>query len=65
MEKQILEQIEAQAALRGISPKTLCRFAVNNGKLHSRLQSGGSITLQTVAKLNAFFMTPIFVQVKP
>ena len=64
MEQKILEQIEEQAAKRAITPKTLCRLAVNNGKLYTRLQDGGSITLATAAKLTAYFKTPIYVRVR-
>ena len=64
MEQKILEQIEEQAAKRAITPKTLCRLAVNNGKLYTRLQDGGSITLATAAKLTAYFTTPIYVRVR-
>ena len=64
MEQKILEQIEEQAGKRNISPRTLCRLAVNNGKLYTRLKDGGSITLATASKLNAFFKSPIYVRVR-
>jgi len=58
MEQKLISQIEAQAAARGITISTLCRLAVNDGKLYGRLKSGKSITLSTVDKLNRYFKTP-------
>ena len=59
MEQKLIEQIEAQAAKRGMAASTLCRVAVNDGKLYARLKSGNTITLATIHKLNSFFKSPV------
>ena len=58
MVEQLIERIQAEAQRRGIAPSTLCREAVNDGKLFKRLQDGGTVTLPTFQRLNAWMNTP-------
>ena len=50
----LLCEIEAAAVAMGITPKTLARKAVNDGKLVSRLRNGGSVRLETAEKVRDF-----------
>jgi hypothetical protein len=50
----LLEQIYKACRSYGIAETTFGRRAVNDGKLVTRLQSGGRVTLQTVERVLAF-----------
>lgn len=50
---QLLGQIEAYCRRTKTAETTFGREAVNDGKLVSRLRAGRSITLDTVAKIEA------------
>jgi len=50
----LLSQIEDACARLGIAQTTFGRQAVNDGKLVSRLQSGGRVTLETVNRVHQF-----------
>jgi len=50
----LLRDIEAFSATAGIAASTLCRKAVNDGKLPERLRRGGQVTLETAEQLRAF-----------
>jgi hypothetical protein len=58
MEKEIVKRLEDEAKRRGISVTTLCRLAVNDGKLVARLKAGGSVTLATLRKLESWLEAP-------
>lgn len=47
----LLTEIEEFSRKAGISPSTLSRKAINDGKLPGRLRRGGSVTLETAEKL--------------
>ena len=47
----IIAAIEASAARAGVEPGTICRRAVNHGRLYERLKAGESCTLRTAKRL--------------
>lgn len=47
-------EIKEAATRLGITPGTLCNYAVGNGSLWKRLQSGRDVTLETVDKIRAY-----------
>ncbi len=49
-----LAEIRASARRLDLTPKTLCQKAVRNQRLVSRLEGGGSVTVQTVERFRAF-----------
>jgi hypothetical protein len=51
---EFLAEIKKGAQILGISPKTLCAYAVKNGRLIRRLEAGGQVTLQTVEDIRAY-----------
>lgn len=50
----ILREIQAAAGLMGIAPSTLCQRAASNAKLVSRLEAGGTVTVDTVNKIRSY-----------
>ncbi len=54
----LLRDIERFIATHKMAPSTFGRKAVNDGKLVSRLRSGGSITLATAADIQKFLAAP-------
>jgi hypothetical protein len=54
MVDDLITQIETEAERRNLSPSTLCRLAVNDGKLIERLRDGKSLTLKTIDKLQTW-----------
>lgn len=50
----LLEQIELACRRMRMAPSTFGRLAVNDGKLVTRLQHGGKVTLQTVERVHRF-----------
>ncbi|MBS1165674.1 MAG: hypothetical protein H6R00_1699 [Proteobacteria bacterium] len=49
----LLSRIESTCAARGISESTFGRYVVNDGKFVARLRAGGSLTLKTLARVEA------------
>lgn len=58
MEQELIKRIEQEAASRGLKESTLVRMAANDGKLYTRLKSGGSITLKTLRKITEYLDAP-------
>jgi len=52
--EEILNEISDFCRLAGLAESTFGRLCVNDGKLVSRLRDGGSVTLDTLARLRAF-----------
>lgn len=52
--KEILKRIHKDCEVRGCSPSTWGRHAVNDGKLVGKLEGGKTITLRTLQKIEAF-----------
>ena len=52
--QEILNEISDFCRLAGLAESTFGRLCVNDGKLVSRLRDGGSVTLDTLARLRAF-----------
>lgn len=50
---ELVTRIEAFCQANRMAESTFGRFAVNDGKLVSRLRSGGSITIETLVKIEA------------
>lgn len=50
----LLHEIEAFGLEVGVSPSTLARKAINDGKLPARLRAGGKVTLETAERLRSF-----------
>jgi hypothetical protein len=50
----LMDEIEAFSRKAGISPSTLGRKAVNDGKLIHRLKRGGSVTLETAERIREY-----------
>jgi signal recognition particle subunit SEC65 len=50
----ILQEIKDAANELGITPITLCQYAVKNGHLAKRLENGGGVTIETAEKLRAY-----------
>jgi hypothetical protein len=50
----LLSDIKSFSASEGIAASTLCRKAVNDGKLPKRLERGGSVTMETAERLRAY-----------
>ena len=46
--------IENEAAARGISPRTLCKYAVGNNRLYKHLQNAGTCTLDVMERFEAY-----------
>ena len=55
--QELLERIRAHCAERKIATSTFGRIAVNDGKLVHRLESGKSITLDTLARIERALAT--------
>ena len=51
--ERLIAQIEAHCAQANIAPSTFGKEVVNDGKLITRLKAGGSITLKTLASIEA------------
>jgi hypothetical protein len=51
---ELIQLIERAAHTRGLAASTFCRLAVNDGKLIGRLRDGGTVTLDTVRRIEAF-----------
>lgn len=52
--QQLIQEIEALSEKTGIAASTLCRKAVNDGKLIERLRRGGQVTLETADEVRRF-----------
>jgi hypothetical protein len=52
--ERFAQEIKDAAARLGITPGTLCNYAVGNGSLWKRLKSGRDVTLETVDKVRAY-----------
>lgn len=52
--QKLLKDIETFSSLEGIAASTLCRKAVNDGKLPKRLRNGGRVIAETAEKLRAY-----------
>lgn len=52
--ERFAQEIKDAAAQLGITPGTLCNYAVGNGSLWKRLKSGRDVTLETVDKVRAY-----------
>ncbi|WP_198045869.1 hypothetical protein [Novosphingobium aquimarinum] len=52
--QSLLEQIGLACQRMKMAPSTFGRLAVNDGKLVTRLQQGGKVTLQTVERVHRF-----------
>lgn len=50
----LLSEIEDFSASAGIAASTLCRKAINDGKLPKRLQRGGTVTMETAEEVRQF-----------
>lgn len=50
---KLIERIEKHCAERGITASTFGFHVVNDGKLIERLKNGKTITLKTLAKIEA------------
>lgn len=50
----IIKAIEAAAAKHGLSPATITRKAVENGRLYGRLKDGKGCTVKVAGKILAF-----------
>ena len=50
----LLDQIEAFCAERGVSATRFGLLTTNDGKLVPRLRAGKTVTLETAAKIKAF-----------
>lgn len=50
----LLSDIETFSASVGIAASTLCRKAINDGKLPKRLRAGGQVTIETAERLRHF-----------
>lgn len=55
--QSLLNEIEAYLSKADMAESTFGRKTVNDGKLLSRLRAGGSVSLDTAAKLRAFMET--------
>jgi len=55
-QEDIISEIEAFAAARGIAPSTVTSKAVSNSRLYERLKRGGGCTLRTAEKIRAFMI---------
>lgn len=53
MIEDLLKRIYAHCEKRKIAPSTFGRLAINDGKLVERLESGKTITLATLDRVNA------------
>lgn len=53
-EAEFLALIERAASARGISPSTLCNYALSDGQLPKRLARGGTITIRNARRLLAY-----------
>jgi hypothetical protein len=53
-EHDLIAQIEAFAAARGIAPATVTSRAVGNSRLYTRLVNGGGCSLRIAGKLIAY-----------
>lgn len=51
---QIIKSIEDYCEVHSLALSTFGRLSVNDGKLYSRLKSGGSITLETASIISEF-----------
>jgi len=52
--QEVLNEISDFCRLAGLAESTFGRLCVNDGKLVSRLRDGGSVTLDTLARLRTF-----------
>ena len=50
----IIKAIEEAAARHGLSPSTITRKAVENGRLYGRLKDGKGCTVRVAGKILAF-----------
>lgn len=50
---QLLSMIEKHCRKTGVAETTFGRIVVNDGKLVARLRAGGSVTLDTLRKIEA------------
>ena len=51
---EVLREIGDFCRSAGLAESTFGRLSVNDGKLVSRLRDGGSVTIDTLARLRAF-----------
>lgn len=52
--ERLLRDLKRAARKTGLAMSTLGKRAINNGRIHLRLQSGGYVRLATAKKLRAF-----------
>jgi len=53
-QNDLIQEIEAFAARRGVAPATVTSRAVGNSRLYSRMKSGGGCTLAIAERLRAW-----------
>lgn len=61
----ILTRIETYCSVAGIAETTFGKRTVNDGKFVGRLRSGGSMTLRTLDRIEAFLSSPSARNVPP
>jgi hypothetical protein len=54
----LVKRIESYCAAYDVAESTFGRLSVNDGKLVSRLRAGGSITLDTLSKIETALAAP-------
>ena len=52
--ERFTQEIRDAAELLGITPGTLCNYAVGNGGLYKRLQAGRGVELETAERIRAY-----------
>ncbi|PHQ71752.1 MAG: hypothetical protein COB93_02435 [Sneathiella sp.] len=57
--ERLLDGIHKDCQRRNCSPSTWGRLAVNDGKLVGRLESGKSITIATMQRIEEFCSAPL------
>ena len=57
--EDVLREIGDYCRNAGLAESTLGRLSVNDGKLVSRLRDGGSVTIDTLARLRQFMATHV------
>jgi hypothetical protein len=61
----LLAEISAFCREKGLAESTFGRLAVNDGKLMSRLRTGGRVTGETLARLRQFMSGEVVARAKP
>jgi hypothetical protein len=52
--EQLLQAIDDYAAASGLSPKTVCQYAVKGSNLYDRLRAGGECLPRTARKIMSY-----------